>query len=87
MLTEQCPSDVLIKWAETANIVHDAMDRPWFHANPPVFLSEIYPTPCRCHTMVKLTQFPCEDGGGYIYLGQCDYCQTAIWSFIECSGK
>jgi hypothetical protein len=87
MLTEQQPSDALIKWAENAKIVKNAMDRPWFQAESPMFATDSISPACRCHTAVKLVRFPCADGAGYIYLGQCTYCQTIIWAFLECSGK
>ena len=87
MLTDQTPSEVLIKWAADTKIVKDGMDRPWFYAEPPIFATEAYHPPCRCHTAMKLGRYHCEDGTGYIYLGQCTYCETVIWSFLESPGK
>lgn len=87
MLTEKPPSDVLIIWAGESKIVAHAMDRPWFYAEPPLFATDMFQPPCRCQRPVKLNRHPCEDGGGYIYIGQCKYCQTVIWSFLECLGK
>lgn len=87
MLTEQPPAEVLIEWAGKSKIVKNGMDRPWYHADPPIFASDVFQPPCRCHTPVKLVRYPCEDGAGYIYIGQCGYCQTVIWSFLECAGK
>lgn len=71
MLTEQLPNEVLIKWAGDGAIVQHAMDRPWFHAEPPASAPETYQSPCRCRKAVKLQRFPCEDGADYIYIGQC----------------
>lgn len=87
MLTEQLPSEALIQWTKDSKIVQNAFDRPWFHAAPPIFATEMFKPPCRCHTAVQLNRYPCEDGAGYIYIGQCTYCQTVIWTFLECMGK
>lgn len=87
MLTENAPKDILIEWAEQSKIVTFAKDRPWFYAQPPLFASEFHDPICRCHRATRLNKYPCEDGAGYIYIGQCTRCQTIIWSFLECSGK
>lgn len=87
MLTDNPPKEVLIEWAGNSNIVKHAMDRPWFYSEPPIFATEAYQPPCRCHKAVKLVRYPCEDNAGYIYIGQCERCQTIIWSYLECSGK
>jgi hypothetical protein len=87
MLTDNAPTDILIEWAENSKIVKFGKDRPWFYAKPPSFGIEHYQPHCRCHTVVKLGRYPCEDGAGYMYVGQCTYCETIIWSYLECSGK
>lgn len=87
MLTAQPPADILIDWAAQTKIVNHAHDRPWYHTEPPLSATEFYQPPCRCSAAVKLLKYPCEDGAGYMYLGQCSRCQTIIWSFLECAGK
>lgn len=88
MLTDQQPAEALIDWAHQQKVVSFALDRPWFRAEPPIFATEAYQPPCRCKKeSVKLQRYACEDGNGYIYVGQCARCQTIIWSFLECAGK
>lgn len=86
MLTDNAPADVLIEWAENSKIVKFAKDRPWFRAEPPLFGVDHYQPRCRCNTAVKLGRYSCEDGAGYMYIGQCTHCETIIWSYLECSG-
>ena len=81
MLTENDPSEPILEWA--ASIVYNAFDRPWFYAEPPLMAIEYYQPPCRCSRAVKLHRYICDDNSSYVYLGQCQKCETIIWSYKE----
>jgi hypothetical protein len=80
-MIEQIPSDPILDWSIT--FVNKPYDRPWFYTDPPLFAVDFYKPPCRCKKAVKLQQHPCEDDGGFMYLGQCELCETIVWSFKE----
>jgi hypothetical protein len=81
MLSEHDPSEQILEWS--VNYVANSFDRPWFYAEPPLMVIEYYQPPCRCSRAVKLHKHPCEDEAGCIYLGQCEWCETIIWSYKE----
>ena len=81
MLTEQTPNDVLLEWAK--HWVKNAYDRPWFYTEPPVTVVDNYYPRCRCNKAVRLNKFVCQGNSGYVYLGQCENCQTILWNFIQ----
>lgn len=87
MLTENQPNEAVVDWAESCKLVQYAKDRPWYYAPPPHVSSEEYQLVCRCNILVKLISYACENGVGYIYVGQCKHCQIIMWSFLECEGK
>jgi len=80
MLTENEPDPELIEWS--ANFVNNPFDRPWFYEEePPLVAIDCFQPPCRCSRAVKLHKHDCEGNSGYFYLGQCEYCETIIWTF------
>lgn len=81
MLKENVPAYVLIDWAEENNIVNNAYDRPWYHADPPTSTVGFYQSPCHCKAMVKLSGHVCDDGNGHVYIGQCKRCQAILWTY------
>jgi hypothetical protein len=87
MLAENHPSEAIVDWAEHTQIVQHAQDRPWHYVQAPHLASESYKPACHCHKPVNLVRYPCEDGVGYVYVGQCNRCQAITWSFLECAGK
>ncbi len=81
MLVEKIPNDDLVEWSEI--FIKEAMDRPWFHATPPMVALDVYELKCRCGKKIKLERHSCEDNAGWVYLGQCSHCETIIWSYKE----
>jgi len=80
-------NEAIVDWAESSQLVKYAKDRPWYNVQSPSIATEFYQPPCHCKKAVRINRYTCEDGAGYIYLGQCDWCQAIIWSFMECKGK
>ncbi len=87
MLADQQPSAALIDWAEQTGIVKKAQDRPWFYTTPPMMPGEAYQPKCKCNHIFLMRRFPCEDNNGYVYIGQCGYCERIVWTVLECAGK
>jgi hypothetical protein len=79
MLTEQTPDEQLVSFAK--DYVKLPFDRPWFYIKPPMELVECYQPKCRCSKIVSLKKFECDNNCGWVFLGQCLYCETIIWSY------
>jgi hypothetical protein len=79
------PSDALVYWAcQSAISLKMAADRPWFQAPPPPVSGAYWEYLCRCRREpVRVKRYPCEDGLGWLYLGQCRRCETVIWSYRQ----
>jgi hypothetical protein len=79
MLIERTPEE-LLEWAKS--YVKFPYDRPWYYEEPPLLIIEYYRPPCRCKKAVRLNKYPCVDSG-FVYLGQCEQCETIVWSRKE----
>lgn len=83
MLAANQPSEAMVNWAEEVDLVKHAQDRPWYYAEPPIFITNTYEQSCLCRQVVSLQKYVCEDNAGFVYVGQCTKCQAIIWSFWD----
>lgn len=76
------PADALVRWADQMASVYCAADRPWFWAPPPMRPAPYWEYQCRCRRgPVRVKSFPSADRCETLYLGQCQRCETLIWTY------
>jgi|GraSoiStandDraft_15_1057317.scaffolds.fasta_scaffold148131_2 hypothetical protein len=77
----------MLEWAVQVGIRH-AADRPWYFCNASQFGKRLRCT-MRCpmhpadHARFRVTRYPCNDGQGWLWLGQCPTCEAVCWSYAE----
>lgn len=81
--TEPFPSPALVAWAAAFARMPTAPDRPWFLCAAPRHPVKHHDVTCRCRRPIRLWARPCEDGDRMLYIAQCGYCSSVIWSYLE----
>jgi hypothetical protein len=77
----------VLAWAVQVGIRH-AADRPWYFCNSGQFGKRARCT-TRCpmhpsdHARFRVTRYPCNDGQGWLWLGQCPTCEAVCWSYAQ----
>lgn len=72
----------LVRWASQAKVgIRQAADRPWRAIPPPPVPVEAWEHCCaRDGTTVALIGYATRNVTGFVYLGQCCFCETIYWA-------
>ena len=77
----------VLAWAVQVGIRY-AADRPWYFCNAGQFGKRARCT-TRCpmhpsdHPRFRVRRYPCNDGQGWLWLGQCPTCEAVCWSYAD----